>query len=319
MSFRTLTVLVAALVAALDLAAGASAQAQGLQTGQIFRDCSDCPEMVVVPEGSFLMGSSAADTKKVLETLPSDENEGNRRSLLREQPQHSVTIPRAFGIGKYPVTRAEFAAFVREAGYLASGGCALFANHRFEHHADAGWINPGFSQTDRDPVVCVNWNDAQAYATWLNEKLHRQASPTSSEPYRLPSEAEWEYAARAGTQTLRWWGDSIGSGNAVCDGCGTRWDRKQTAPVDNFPPNPFGLSGLLGNVGEWTEDCGNLNYEGAPIDGSAWTSGRWCRARIVRGGTFASRPWLIRPAVRLDPDADRHANYFGFRVVKTLQ
>ena len=318
MSFRSLTVLVAALVAAFDLATGAGAEGQSQQPGQIFRDCSDCPEMVVVPDGSFLMGSSAADLEKVLETFRSDDNEGNRRSLLREQPQHSVTIPRAFGMGRYPVTRAEFAAFVRETGYLISGGCTLFANYRFEHHANAGWMNPGFSQTDRDPVVCVNWNDAQAYATWLNERLKGEVPSRSGGPYHLPSEAEWEYAARAGTQTLRWWGDSIGSGNAVCDGCGTRWDRKQTAPVDTFPPNPFGLSGVLGNAGEWTEDCGNLNYEGAPIDGSAWTSGRWCGARVVRGGSFASRPWLVRPAVRLDPDADRHINLYGFRVTKKL-
>jgi formylglycine-generating enzyme required for sulfatase activity len=317
MSFRRLTVLLAALIAALHPPAGAGAQAQGLQAGQVFRDCSDCPEMVVVPEGTFLMGSSAADIKKVLETFPSDENEGNRRSLSYEQPQHPVTIPRAFGMGKYPVTRAEFAAFVRETGYSTNGGCALFAN-RYEHRADAGWKSPGFSQTDRDPVVCVNWSDAEAYATWLNERLYGQAPSTNSSAYRLPSEAEWEYAARAGTQTLRWWGDSIGSGNAVCDGCGTRWDRKQTAPIESFRPNPFGLSGMLGNVWQWTQDCSHFNYEGAPIDGSAWTSGRWCGVRIVRGGSFASRPWLVRPAKRNDPDASGRGNDIGFRVAKTL-
>jgi formylglycine-generating enzyme required for sulfatase activity len=318
MSFRSLTLLVAALAAALAVAAGAGADAQVMQAGQIFRDCSDCPEMVVVPEGSFLMGSSAADTKSVLETFPSDEYEGNKRSLLSEHPQHSVTIPRAFGMGKYLVTRAEFAAFVRETGYLTSGGCTLFANFRFLSRADAGWMNPGFSQTGRDPVVCVNWHDAQAYVTWLNGRLRGQTPSTDDGPYRLPSEAEWEYAARAGTQTLRWWGDSIGSGNAVCDGCGTRWDNKQPAPVDSFRLNQFGLSGMLGNVFEWTEDCWHPNYEGAPTDGSAWTTGKWCGVRVKRGGSFGSRPWLVRPAERLDPNADHRTNLDGFRVAKKL-
>jgi formylglycine-generating enzyme required for sulfatase activity len=262
------------------------------------------------------MGSSAADTKRILETFPPDEGVANRRSLLSEQPQHSVTIPRAFGMGQYPVTRAEFAAFVRETGYLVNGGCALFAN-RFLSRADAGWMNPGFSQTDRDPVVCVNWHDAQAYVTWLNGRLRGQVPSIDDGPYRLPSEAEWEYAARGGTQTLRWWGDAIGSGNAVCDGCGTRWDSKQPAPVDSFRLNPFGL-GILGNTFEWTEDCWHPNYEGAPADGSAWTTGKWCGVRVMRGGSFGSRPWLVRPAERIDPDAKHRTSLDGFRVAKKL-
>jgi formylglycine-generating enzyme required for sulfatase activity len=122
----------------------------------------------------------------------------------------------------------------------------------------------------------------------------------------------------AGTQTLRWWGDSIGSGNAVCDGCGTRWDSKQTAPVDTFRPNQFGLSDMLGNVWAWTEDCWNPNYEGTPIDGSAWTSGRWCGVRVGRGGSFASRPWVLRPANRVNQNVDWRINYNGFRVTKKL-
>jgi formylglycine-generating enzyme required for sulfatase activity len=143
-------------------------------------------------------------------------------------------------------------------------GYTLFVNDRYPRRADAGWAHPGFLQTDRDPIVCVNWSDAQAYVTWLNGRLRGQVSSTSRGPYRLPSEAEWEYAARAGTQTVRWWDDSTGSGNAICDGCGSRWDRRQTGPVDSFRPNPFGLSDVLGNAWEWTEDCWNPNYQGRP-------------------------------------------------------
>ena len=318
MSFKTLTVFVAALATALDVAIGLGAEGQGLQAGQIFRDCSDCPEMVVIPQGSFLMGSSVEDTKRVLDAFPFYETAADRRALLYEQPQHSVTIPQAFGMGKHPVTRAEFAVFVRESGYLISGGCTLYINHRYPDRADAGWMNPGFLQTDRDPVVCVNWNDAQAYVTWLNSKLGGQTPAASRGRYRLPSEAEWEYAARAGTQTLRWWGDSIGSGNAVCDGCGSRWDSKQTAPVDSFPLNTFGLSNMLGNAWEWAEDCWNQNYEGAPVDGSAWTTGKSCSVRVQRGGGFFSLPWVLRSAKRINPNADWRENFVGFRVAKTL-
>jgi formylglycine-generating enzyme required for sulfatase activity len=295
---KIVIVFVAALVAVLDVANVASSEERGIQPGQIFRDCSDCPEMVVVPAGSFLMGSSEADTKRVLETVPFYETQFTRGHLLQEQPQHSVTIPRAVGMGKYPVTRGEFAAFVRETGYLISGPCTLFANHRYRSSADRGWAQPGFLQTDRDPVVCVNWSDAQAYVAWLNKKLAGQIPAATAGPFRLPSEAEWEYAARAGTRTLYRWGDSIGSGHAVCDGCGSQWDGKQTAPVDHFDANPFGLSNMLGNAWESTEDCWNENYQGAPVDGSAWTTGMGCGFRVMRGGGFSSVPWVLRPASR---------------------
>jgi formylglycine-generating enzyme required for sulfatase activity len=331
MSFRSLTFLVAALVAALDLPAGGTAEGQGIQPGQTFRDCSDCPEMVVVPQGTFLMGSSAADAKKVLETFEpaympligriveifvGDETGLVKRALLEEQPQHSVTVPRAFAMGKYTVTRGEFAAFIRDTGHSMSGGCRVYANYDSKFRSDAGWMKPGFFQTDREPVVCVNWSDAQAYVSWLNGKLGEQMPPKSGGPYHLPSEAEWEYAARSGTQTLYWWGDSIGSVNAVCDGCGSPWDRKQPRPVDSLRLNPFGL-GMLGNAWEWTEDCWNANYDGAPVDGTAWTTGD-CSVRVMRGGGFNSRPWLLRPSQRINIDDSGRANDQGFRVARTL-
>ncbi|HLH95389.1 MAG TPA: formylglycine-generating enzyme family protein [Xanthobacteraceae bacterium] len=315
---KSLIVFLVALVALLDPGTVADSQETGMQPGQIFRDCSECPEMVVVPAGSFLMGSSDAETKRVLDAFPFYETAADRRSLLTEHPQHAVTIPRAFGMGKYPVTRGEFAAFIRKAGYVMSGGCTVYENYRNSRRVDAGWERPGFLQTDRDPVVCVSWDDAKAYVAWLNEDLHGQNSSTTAGTYRLPSEAEWEYGARAGTQTVYWWGDSIGSGNSVCESCGSRWDGKQTAPVDGFPRNPFGLSNMLGNAWEWVEDCLHPNYQDAPADGSAWITGSSCGTRVARGGGFFSRPWVLRPADRIFIEADRRFNYIGFRVAKTL-
>jgi formylglycine-generating enzyme required for sulfatase activity len=152
---------------------------------------------------------------------------------------------------------------------------------------------------------------------WLNKKLTGQIPPATAGPYRLPSEAEWEYAARAGTRTLYWWGDLIDSGNADCDGCGSQWDGKQTAPVDYFYANPFGLSNMLGNAWESTEDCWNENYKGAPVDGTAWTTGTGCRSRVMRGGGFSNVPWGVRSA-RRSYNGDMRANDLGFRVAKTL-
>jgi formylglycine-generating enzyme required for sulfatase activity len=232
---------IAAFIAVLVIAFGGVAVAgpepPATQPSQTFRDCPGCPEMVMVPAGTFLMGSSEAETARDLHSnIPQDSIRTARDAFAEEHPQHAVNIGRSLALGKYHVTREEFAAFVRDTGYSARGGCTLFANHRYERRADAGWQNPGFTQTDRDPVVCVIWQDAKAYVAWLNEKVRGQRPTPDDGPYRLPSEAEWEYAARAGTRTARWWGDAMGSGQANCDGCGSRWDKKQTAPVGSFEP-----------------------------------------------------------------------------------
>ena len=271
--------------------------------------------MVVIPSGSFLMGSSVEDTAEVLKSMPSWETGVDRASLATEHPQHAVTIARPFALGKYPVTRGEFAAFVRETGYSASGGCTLFANHKYLRRPESDWQNPGLAQTNRDPVVCVNWQDAKAYIAWLNKKL--QLADTGAS-YRLPSEAEWEYAARAGTRTARWWGDAIGYNRANCDGCGSQWDKKQTAPVGSFSLSPFGLSDMLGNVWQWTEDCWNVNYARAPEDGAAWTIGT-CESRSARGGSWTNLPWVLRCSKRTGVPSARRFNFIGFRVAKGLQ
>jgi formylglycine-generating enzyme required for sulfatase activity len=171
---------------------------------------------------------------------------------------------------------------------------------------DQGWGRA------RQPVINVEWNDAKAYAGWLAKKTGR--------PYRLLSEAEYEYAARAGTQTAYPWGNNIGKNNANCDGCGSQWDNKQTAPVGSFAPNQFGLYDMAGNVWVWTEDCLNFGYKGAPTDGSPWTSGDY--SRMLRGGSWNYSPDTLVSTFRLGGPArgmgSGGTSNFGFRVARTL-
>ena len=161
----------------------------------------------------------------------------------------------------------------------------------------------------------MSWNDAKEYVAWL--------SKLTGKPYRLPSEAEWEYAARAGTQTAYSWGDEIGKGNANCWVCGSDWDRK-LAPVGSFAPNAFGLYDMHGNVWEWVEDCNNNNYDGAPTDGSAWTvdimgpQGGSCVFRVNRGGAFNNDFRGLRSASRSFNSPETSWNTLGFRVARTL-
>ncbi len=168
----------------------------------------------------------------------------------------------------------------------------------------------GWGRGDR-PVVHVSWQDAKTYVRWLSRK--------TGKTYRLLSEAEWEYAARASSRTMFPWGNSMGSGYANCDGCGSVWDDDMTAPVGSFAPNAFGLHDMHGNVYEWVEDCWHSNYVGAPSDGSAWTSGGVCQIRILRGGSYDDTPTLVRSANRDGNLAsDRYNLFSGIRVARTL-
>jgi formylglycine-generating enzyme required for sulfatase activity len=295
----------------------ASVDVAKLKAGEVFRECPNCPEMVVVPAGIFTMGSSDADTARDLAAVPDFAIDFARRVLPDEHPEHIVSIGQPFAIGKYPVTRREFAIFVKETGYSIDGPCTIHLNHKFLYPSDSDWQKPGFTQTDEDPVVCVSWNDAQAYVTWLNKKIS-SGNATYLESYRLPTEAEWEYAVRGGTKTARWWGDDVGSNNAICDVCGSKWDNKQTAPVGSFRPNPFGLFDMLGNVWQWTEDCWHPDYIDAPKDGSAWISGKWCEARMVRGADWSSDSWVLRSAERTRLYITKRGNFLGFRIVKNM-
>jgi formylglycine-generating enzyme required for sulfatase activity len=299
--------------------------AQGASTSAPFRDCSNCPEMVVVPPGQFLMGSSDEDTKRDLAAIPAAV--GFRalfvtdRSIAKwylpyEHPQHQVSIASAFAMSRYPVTRGEFAAFVRDTHHETEP-CWLSGHPgRQPPPQPSAWATPGFDQSDRDPVVCVGWKDAQAYIRWLNQRVTHDGTDGSAGPYRLPSEAEWEYAARAGTQTAWWWGNDSGNSHALCDGCNIKPIR-HTLPVGSFPANPFGLYDMLGSVAVITADCWHDSYVDAPTDGSAWKDGD-CRYRPGRGGGWLAAAWATRSATRTHAGFDETSNDAGFRIVRAV-
>jgi formylglycine-generating enzyme required for sulfatase activity len=262
--------------------------------------------MVVVPQGNFTMGSS--DSEKSWAA----SHGGSAESVSDESPQHNVLLP-SFALGKYDVTRGEYAAFVRDTGYPAGDGCFESSMPKSNKRADGNWQNPGFEQTDRDPVTCVSWDDARAYIAWLNGKVSG-AKPEAG-PYRLPSEAEWEYAARAGTTTRFWWGDNDDGAAAHA------WDKDnsdgKTHAVGLKPPNPFGLYDMVGNLWQWTEDCYADNYAKAPINGSAAESPDGCM-RVDRGSCWLYPTWLLRSATRERNPADFRDVVMGFRVARTL-
>ena len=256
----------------------------------VFRDCDDCPEMVVVPSGNFMMGSPRSE-------------EGRYDS---EGPRHRVTIRSPFAVGVYEVTRGEFGRFVSSTNRSMGDACLIDGE---DEGSGRGWWNPGFSQTDSHPVVCVSWGDAQAYVRWLSRQTR--------EAYRLLSESEWEYVARARTETPYWWGDDIGRNRANCGGCGSHWDGKGTAPVGSFAVNGFGLHDIHGNVWEFVQDCWNDSYEGAPGDGSAWESGE-CSRSVGRGGAWLNSPVALRVASRGwgDSKSKKRYSFVGFRVTR---
>lgn len=242
-----------------------------------FRECArDCPEMIVIPAGNFMMGSPASEKGR----------------NTREGPQHRVAIGKSFAVSRFDVTFADWDACV------SVGGCP-----RENRAGDAG-----FGRGTR-PVIYVSWDDSQAYVAWL--------SKMTGQRYRLLTEAEWEYAARAGTSTAYFWGEEIGVGNANCDGCGSEWDDRQTSPVGSFKPNAFGLHDMAGNVWQWVQDCYQPDYNGASTEGSAVTSVD-CKNRVVRGGSWYIRPPALRSAYRSWVAIDDRTPVMGFRVARTL-
>ncbi len=239
-----------------------------------FRECAkDCPEMIVIPGGEFIMGSPATE-------------KGRRDD---EDPQHKVTIAKPFAVSKFEATFADWDACV------SVGGCPRASDSFFGRGAK--------------PVINVTWDNAQQYVAWF--------SKMTGQRYRLLTEAEWEYAARAGTTTAYSWGDEIGKGNANCASCGSKWDNGGTSPVGSFKPNAFGLYDMHGNVWEWVEDCYHDNYNGAPADGSART-GVDCDRRVLRGGSWSPSPQTLRSAGRLSNPSDARFYNLGFRVARTL-
>jgi formylglycine-generating enzyme required for sulfatase activity/uncharacterized caspase-like protein len=285
-----------------------------LQAGQMFKDCDACPQMVVIPAGSFTMGSSPAEQALAKSTGVPDN------ILNRENPQHAVSV-RSFAAGKYAVSKGEFATFVQAKSYQTEAekgdGCFGWTGTDWKKDKAYNWRKVGFAQGNDHPVVCVSWNDTQAYIQWLNQ--------TSGKTFRLLSEAEREYATRAGTRTAFWWGDSINTSQANYSGEGAPYNggttgqyRQATVAVSSFNANPFGLYNVHGNVWEWTEDCFHDNYSGAPVDGSAWTTSCKDTSRVLRGGS-----WLIYPAVLRSAYRDRYTPglrdfVIGFRLARTV-
>jgi formylglycine-generating enzyme required for sulfatase activity len=263
--------------------------------------------MVVIPAGSFTMGSSAVEQSWAA------SHGGSLESVADESPQHLVTLT-SFALGKYDVTRGEYAAFVRETGYPAGDGCGP-DSFKWNKQPGVSWQSPGFSQTERDPVVCISWPDARAYVSWLNRKLHQPAATSGEGPYRLPSESEWEYAARAGTTTRFCWGDDDGAADDHAWYKGNSGGH--THPVGTKPANPFGLYDMVGNVWQWTEDCYADSYAKSPTDGSASEAGDAC-LRVDRGSCWLYPTWLLRSAPRERNPADYRDAVMGFRLAKTL-
>ena len=263
------------------LLAAAPKAERGPSVGERIRDCADCPELVVVPPGSFMMGSRSAEIGR-------SGNEG---------PVHRVTIGKAFAVGVHEVTFAQWAACRR------SGGCT-------HNPGDRGWGR------GTRPVINVSWNDAREYVKWLSRKTGRT--------YRLLSESEWEYVARAGTTTPFHYGSTVSTAQANYNGNYTYGSdrkgryRKRTMPVGSFSPNAFGLRDVHGNVREWVEDCWHRDYRGAPTNGSAWTRGGDCARRVLRGGSWLYDPRSVRSANRFRDPTGIRLNVVGFRVARTL-
>jgi formylglycine-generating enzyme required for sulfatase activity len=311
-----LTLLTPGLDAPASAQALTSERERSLKAGDSFKECDTCPEMMVVPAGSFTMGSP--------------ESEKGRNSW--EGPQHVVTFARPFAVGKFEVTVDQFAAFVRETGYDMGAMCWGLESAKSDMRDGRSWRNPGFAQDGSHPAACLSWRDAVAYVDWLAKKTGGK--------YRLLSEAEWEYAARAKTTPGPAPRFSFGEDElAICAHANgldqtakaalpatatpafvaCRDGYASTAPVGSFTANGFGLHDMHGNVKEWTFDCyrEGHGYSGAPTDGSAWTAGD-CRSRVLRGGSWLSYARLLRAAFRYKGGEGDRANDVGLRVARTL-
>lgn len=277
--------------------------------GKTFRDCRDCPEMVVVPPGEFMMG-----------------NEGGEKDRF-EGPVRRVRIGYAFAVGKFELTQAQYRGFVQATGHKTAGtGCNVFLGNAVNALPGTNWADPGYGRPVRDdePVACIRWSDAKAYVSWLAGRTGQR--------YRLLTEAEWEYAARAGTQGLHTWAETspteackvgnmhdaagqkaaptLPSTPAPCDD-----GYAGVAPVGKFAPNAFGLYDMIGNVWEWVEDCYQMPYGATPVDGSAQLA-IGCDRRGTRGGSWRTAYERERPAFRgRDPEA-LTSQIFGMRIAR---
>jgi len=299
----------ALVVGALCAMSSAAPAARAAEPPAPFRDCDQCPEMVVVPAGEFAMGARGGDP--------------------RHAPQVTIKIARPFAIGRFEVTRAQFRAFVQEAEFETGTGCQTWNEQltRFAVDHTRGWANPGRPREPRDdhPVSCVSWAEAAAYVAWLAKQTER--------PYRLPSEAEWEYAARGGSARHYPWGEDpddacqyanlydqstqeiypLGEEPARC-----RDGFPDLAPVGALRPNSFGLFDMIGNVAEWVQDCYTTSSIGRPRDGRAWVWTGGCQRRVQRGGSWLTAPAAADSTARVGAPAAERFDWVGFRVARDV-
>ena len=280
---------------------------QGTQPANVYKDCADCPDMIAIPSGGFEMGSPSVDAETV-----SDES-----------PVHHVNV-KSFLLGKTHITRGQFAAFVKATNYDAGKKCWVF-DQSWQERDGANWRNPGYPQQENHPAACINWYDARAYANWLTRKTGKQ--------YRLPTEAEWEYAARAGSAAAHYWGENsdqacghanVGDQKLKSLIYGVLWETHNcddgyafTSPVGSYKPNAFGLYDMQGNLWQWVLDSWTENYNQAPTDSSDWPDvGVY---RVLRGGSWSIGPLYLRSAKRIKSNASDRVNTDGFRVARSLQ
>ncbi len=272
--------------------------------------CTDCLEFAVIPAGSFIMGS------------PDNEPERESWQTGTESPAHSVSFQHPFEMAVAAVTVREFRQFVLTTGHATDGGCHMFDGSEWRLDAAASWQAPGYAQSGDHPAVCLSWHDASAYIAWLN----RMVAP-GSKLFRLPTEAEREYAARAGTMTPFWWGQTISPKDANYDtrevyaGGGVRAPYLgRTVPARAYAANPWGLYGVHGGVWEWMEDCYTSSHAGKPeavrASGSMPRLDAGCDRRVLRGGAFNRHPRTLRAAYRTGLDPNFRGHSIGFRIAR---
>lgn len=296
-------------------AADTSVQPGGTGAGKILRDCPNCPELVVIPAGTFTMGSTPAETAAA--GVP-------EARAVNEQPAVRVTVGRAFALGRYELTIGEFRAFARETGFKATPGCFGFKDKSWALFAAATWDAPGHPVTDRHPAMCLNSAEYGQYLAWLSRKTGAK--------YRLPTEAEWEHAARLGTPA----GQVFRAGDAAACRQFNAADRQftvnyddnwpsfacddgylLTAPAGTFTANALGMYDVLGNVAELTADCFVAGHKDQPADGSARRF-EPCNPMVWKGGSWAGEPSFLRPGFRVAATAEVRGNGFGMRVLREL-
>lgn len=309
------------VIFAACMALSASNAASAKPAAKSVRDCANCPEVVPVPAGSFTMGASIEEERR---------HGMSEANLGHSVPLHTVTFAKGFAMGKYPVTVAQFRMFVDETKYVTADSCfnQRYNDGHFIYEKARGfnWRSPGFPQGDNYPVVCVSAEDAEAYAAWLSRKTGKR--------YAVPNEAQYEYALRAGTTTSFFWGDNQDATACLYSNqpdfdqadelkaprgpeyrfqCsdGYAW----TSPVGNYKPNPWGLYDMQGNIWEWTSDCYNPDYKGAPTDGSTWKTGD-CDARPSRGGSYGNASHSAFAGIRAPRSASYNGHSWGFRIVR---